>query len=76
MIKLGGKYKLKKLNIPEIKDDETEYQVVAFLEKDLVICDRLDETSEQYIFKTDFLIDPDKPDDIYAPFELIDIQRS
>jgi len=67
MIELNGIYKLKLIR--NIKcNDTSDYQVIEFSEKDIVICKKLngEDAGKLYCFMKDFLIDPDKPDDIYS----------
>ena len=66
MIELNGIYKLKLIR--NIKcNDTSDYQVIGFSEKDTVICKKLngEDAGTLYLFMKDFLIDPEKPDDIY-----------
>ena len=66
MIELNGIYKLKLIR--NIKcNDTSDYQVIGFSEKDTVICQKLngEDAGTLYLFMKDFLIDPEKPDDIY-----------
>ncbi len=67
MIELNGIYKLKLIR--NIKcNDTSDYQVIGFSEKDTVICKKLngEDAGILYLFMKDFLIDPEKPDDIYS----------
>ena len=59
----GKKYRLKKLKGWFEKDSE-EFRVVCFGEHNIVGCVAPD--GERYVFNKDFLINPDKPDEIYA----------
>ena len=63
MIEIGKKYRLKKLKGWFEKDSE-EFTVLCFGEPNIVGCVTPD--GERYVFDKDFLIDPDKPDEIYA----------
>ena len=63
MIKIGKKYRLKKLKDWFEKDSE-EFTVVCFGEHNIV--DRVTPDGEKYVFDKNFLINPDKPDEIYA----------
>ena len=63
MIEIGKKYRLKKLKGWFEKDSE-EFTVVCFGEHNIVGCVAPD--GERYVFDKDFLIDPEKPDEIYA----------
>ena len=63
MIEIGKKYILKKLKGWFEKDSE-EFTVLRFGEHNSVGCVAPD--GEKYLFNKDFLIDPDKPDKIYA----------
>lgn len=63
MIELGKKYMLKK--IKGIKNSDTNYyKVIKFYDSDIVICENACE--ERCVFLKEFLIDPQKPDDIYS----------
>ena len=68
MIEIGKKYRLKKLK-GWFEKDSRDYIVVGFCEDDIVVC--LAPDGESYIFKKDFLIDPDKPDEIYSDVKII-----
>lgn len=70
MIEVNGIYKLK--IIKGLKQDESSYKVIAEY-NDLIVCEKMDGymASSRYCFLKEFLIDPDKPDDIYAPFNLV-----
>ena len=63
MIELGKKYKLKKIKGFENSDNEY-YKVISFYNFDTVICKNACE--ERCVFLKEFLIDPQKPDDIYS----------
>ena len=63
MIEIGKKYRLKKLK-DWFENDSAEYTVVCFGEHNIVCC--VAPNGERYVFIKDFLIDPDKPDEIYA----------
>ena len=63
MIELGRKYKLKKIKGFENSDNEY-YKVIGFYYFDTVICENA--CRERFIFMKEFLIDPQKPDDIYS----------
>ena len=63
MIELGEKYKLKKIKGFENYDNEY-YKVIAFYNFDTVICEN--KYGERFVFMKEFLIDPQKPDDIYS----------
>ena len=67
MIEIGKKYRLKKLKGWFEKDSE-EFMVVCFGEHNIVGCVAPD--GERYVFDKDFLIDPDKPDEIYADIKI------
>ena len=62
MIELGKKYKLKKIRGFENFDNEY-YKVIGFYNFDTVICENT--YGERFVFMKEFLIDPQKPDDIY-----------
>ena len=68
MIGIGKKYHLKKIR-DWFDNDSREYRVVGFCENDIVVC--LAPDGESYIFKKDFLIDPDKQDEIYSGIRII-----
>ena len=67
MIEIGKKYRLKKLRGQFEKDSE-EFTVLCFGEPNIVGCVAPD--GERYVFDKDFLIDPDKPDEIYADIKI------
>lgn len=70
MIELNCIYKLKKLKDENKKinfdcnQDKNDYKVKQILDEKTVICENLS-TNEYFVFLKHFLIDPDKPDDIY-----------
>ena len=61
MIELGKKYKLKKIKGFENSDNEY-YKVIGFYNFDTVICEN--SYGERFVFMKEFLIDPQKSDDI------------
>ena len=63
MIELGRKYKLKKIKGFNSSDNEY-YKVIGFYNFDGVICENTH--GERFVFMKEFLIDPQKPDDIYS----------
>ena len=63
MIELGKKKKIKKIRDFENSDNEY-YKVVSFYNFDTVICEN--SFGERFVFMKEFLIDPQKPDDIYS----------
>lgn len=63
MIELGKKYKLKKIKGFKSSDNEY-YKVIGFYNFDTVICKNA--CKEKFIFMKEFLIDPQKPEDIYS----------
>lgn len=63
MIELGKKYKLKKIKGFKSSDNEY-YKVISFYNFDTVICENAYE--ERFVFMKEFLIYPQKPDDIYS----------
>ena len=67
IIEIGKKYRLKKLKGWFEKDSE-EFTVVCFGEHNIVGCVAPD--GERYVFDKDFLIDPEKPDEIYADIKI------
>ena len=67
MIELGKKYKLKKIMGFENSDNEY-YKVIGFYKFDTVICENA--YGERFVFMKEFLIAPQKPDEIYSDFML------
>ncbi len=67
MIELGKKYKLKKIKGLATSDNEY-YKVIGFYNLDTVICENT--YGERFVFMKEFLIDPQKPDEIYSDFML------
>ena len=67
MIELGKKYKLKKIKGFENYDNEY-YKVIGFYNFDTVICENT--YGERFVFMKEFLIDLQKPDDIYSDLML------
>jgi len=69
MIELNGIYKLKKIKGFEDSDD-SDYQVIAKdnVSQETVYCKNL-RTGEHFCFMSQFLVDPEKPED--SVFELI-----
>ena len=63
MIEIDKKYRLKKLK-GWFEKDSDEFTVVCFGEHNIVDC--VAPNGEKYVFDKDFLIDPDKLDDIYS----------
>ena len=63
MIELGKKYKLKKIKGFKSSDNEY-YKVIGFYNFDTVICENA--YKERFVFLKEFLIDPQKRDDIYS----------
>ena len=57
------KYKLKKIKGFENYNNEY-YKVIGFYNFDTVICENA--YGERFVFMKEFLIDPQKPDDIYS----------
>lgn len=76
MIKLNGIYKLKKLKDKNNKivfksnQDESDYQVKKVIDEKTVVCENLS-TKEKFVFLKHFLIDPDKPEDIYITIKTV-----
>lgn len=67
MIEVGKKYMLKK--IKGIKNSDTNYyKVIKFYNSDVVICENT--YGERFLFMKEFLIDPDKPDEVYLDLKL------
>lgn len=67
MIEIGKKYRLKKLKGWFEKDSE-EFKVLCFGEPNIVGCVALD--GERCVFDKDFLIDSERPDEIYADIKI------
>lgn len=63
MIELGKKYKLKKIKGFENTDNEY-YKVICLYNVDTVICENT--YGERFVFMKEFLINPQKPDDLYS----------
>ena len=63
MIELGKKYKLKKIE-GFMSSDNEYYKVIGFYNFDTVICEN--PYGERFLFMKEFLIDLQKPDDIYS----------
>ena len=63
MIELGKKYKLKMIRGLDTSDNGY-YKVIGFYNFDTVICEN--NCRERFVFMKEFLIDPQKPDDIYS----------
>ena len=63
MIELGKKYRLKKIKGFKSSDNEY-YKVIGFYNFDTVICEST--YGERFVFMKEFLIDPQKPDEIYS----------
>ncbi len=63
MIELGKKYKLKKIKGFENYDNEY-YKVIGFYNFDTLICEN--KYGERFVFMKEFLIDLQKPDEIYS----------
>lgn len=68
MIEVNKKYRLKKIKGWFEKDSE-EFLAVGFCENELVAC--ISSEGEKYVFRKDFLIDPEKPDEIYSDIQII-----
>ena len=63
MIETGKKYKLKKIRCFKNPDNEY-YKVIGFYNFDTVLCEN--SFGERFVFMKEFLIDPQKPDEIYS----------
>ena len=63
MIELGKKYELKKIRCFKNPDNEY-YKVIGFYNFDTIICENT--CGEIFVFMKEFLIDPQKPEDIYS----------
>ena len=76
MIELDGIYKLKKLKSEnddlffKCNQDESDYQVKKEIDETTVVCENLS-TKEKFVFLKHFLIDPDKPEDIYITIKTV-----
>ena len=67
MIELGKKYMLKK--IKGINNSDTNYyKVIKFYNSNIVICEN--SYGERFLFMKGFLIDPDRPNEIYSELRL------
>ena len=67
MIEIGKKYRLKKQK-GRFEKDSKEFTEDCFGEHNIVGC--VAPNGERYVFDKDFLIDPDKPDEIYADIKI------
>ncbi len=67
MIETGKKYKLKKIKGFK-NSDINYYKVIKFYNSDIVICENA--YGERFLFMKEFLIDPDKLDEIYSDLRL------
>ena len=67
MIELGEKYKLKKIKGFENSNNKY-YKVIGFYNFDTVICENA--FGKRFVFMKEFLIDPQKPDEIYSDLML------
>ena len=67
MIELGKKYKLKKIKGFKSSDNEY-YKVISFYNFDTVICENA--YGERFVFMKEFLINPQKSDEIYSDLML------
>lgn len=67
MIELGKKYKLKKIKGFK-NSDINYYKVIKFYNSDIVICENA--YGERFVFMKEFLINPDKPDEVYSDLKL------
>ena len=67
MIEVGKKYRLIKIKGWFEKDSE-EFTVIGFGEHNIVGC--VAPNGEGYVFNKDFLIDPDKPEEIYSDIQI------
>ena len=62
MIEVGGIYKLKKLNLPYIHNDNDSYEILYEINPNIVACINTN-TRERMILQKQFFIDPEKPDE-------------
>lgn len=67
MIELGKKYKLKKIKGFK-NSDINYYKVIKFYNSDIAICENA--FGERFVFMKKFLIDPDRPNEIYSELRL------
>ena len=67
MIELGKKYRLKKIRGFENSNNEY-YKVISLYNFDTVICENT--YGERFVFMKEFLIDPQKSDEIYSDLML------
>ena len=67
MIETGKKYKLKNIIGFENSDNEY-YKVIGFFNFDTVICENA--YGERFVFMKEFLINPQKSDEIYSDLML------
>ena len=67
MIETGKKYKLKKIKGFKSSDNEY-YKVIGFYNFDTLTCENT--YRERFVFMKEFLIDPQKPEDIYSDLRL------
>ena len=67
MIELNGTYKLKKIKGFNF-NDTSDYKVIKIYESNVIICKKLngEDSGRIFGFMKDFLIDPEKPDEIYT----------
>ena len=72
MIELNGIYKLKILKGLGGDRDMSDYKVIA-MNGEYIICKKLngEDAGEQFFFLKEFLIDPEKPNDIYSKIKII-----
>ena len=62
MIEVGGIYKLKKLNLPYIHNDNDSYEILYEINSNIVACINTS-TRERMVLQKQFFIDPEKPDE-------------
>ena len=72
MIELNGVYKLKKIRNFE-GNDPGDYKVIELVGENNLVCEKLDgeNAGEKFLFAREFLIDPDKPNEIYSGIILV-----
>lgn len=62
MIEVGGEYKLKKLNLPYIHNDEDTFEILYEISPQVVACLNTN-TRENVVLQKKFFIDPEHPED-------------
>ncbi len=72
MIELNGIYKLKKIRNFE-GNDPSDYKVIELVGENNLVREKLEgeNAGEKFLFAREFLIDPDKPSEIYSEVILV-----